>query len=345
MKRLNIALLGFGNVGQEFCRLLLDYSSKLTEKYGYNYQVIAITTRSKGSLFNRNGLDLERALKDIFNKGVFSTNNPDYSIFKPLEIIANRDVDLVIEITTLNIENGQPATDHIFKSLQAGKHVITANKGPIAFNYEQLKTLAETNKCLFYFEGTVMDGAPVFNLIRDTLPECQVTGFRGILNSTTNYILSEMTSGASFAKALQTAQTMGWAEADPTMDLAGWDSAAKTAALLNVLMNAKTTPQKIERTGIDKISGKKLKEALADGKVIKLICEGFKDGTSCFGKVEPRAIPITNHLANVNGTSSALTIETDLMGELTITVAEPKIRQTAYAILSDLIAVTKKLAI
>jgi len=129
------------------------------------------------------------------------------------------------------------------------------------------------------------------------------------------------------------------------MDLAGWDSAAKTAALLNVLMNAKTTPQKIERTGIDKISGKKLKEALADGKVIKLICEGFKDGTSCFGKVEPRAIPITNHLANVNGTSSALTIETDLMGELTITVAEPKIRQTAYAILSDLIAVTKKLAI
>ena len=343
MHNLNIALIGFGSVGQEFSRILIECEKEWAEHYGCSCKVVAIITRSKGSLLNKAGVDLKRTLREIKDNGRFSPDNPDQSTLSTAEIIAHKDVDLVIEITTLNIENGQPASDHIAGALKNGKHVITANKGPIAFHYRELKQLAEKENRYFYFEGTVMDGAPVFNLLRETLPGCRVTGFSGILTGTTNFILCEMAAGNSFEASLQTAQKMGWAEADPSLDLDGWDSAAKTAALLNVLMDAAITPHDVERTGISKISIEMIEAASAEGKVIKLLCEGFISGGTPHGKVAPVAIAQTHPLAHISGTSSTLTIETDFTGRLTIEIEEPKIHQTAYALVSDLLTIAKNL--
>lgn len=344
MSELKLALIGFGNVGQEFCRILINRSNDWVKQYGCSCKVVAVSTRSKGSLLNKTGLDLSRALKDIEDLGRFSAENPDHSTISTEELLAHQDIDLVIEVTTLNIENGQPAANHIATALKNGKDVITANKGPLAFHYRNLVQLAEKTKRNFYFEGTVMDGAPVFNLVRETLPGCKITGFSGILNSTTNFIMSEMAKGISFETALQNAQKMGWAEADPSLDLDGWDPAAKTAVLLNVLMDADVTPLDIDRTGIRAISPKTIEAAGAKNKVIKLLCEGFILNGSPHGKVAPVAIAQTHPLAHVSGTSSALTLETDFLGKLTIGIEEPKIEQTAYALVSDLLYVVKKLA-
>jgi homoserine dehydrogenase len=342
MQELRLALLGFGSVGQEFCRILIEQNERWAADYGFSYKVVALATRSRGTLFDEKGINLERALGEIAANGCFKSDNPAYSQINPIAITALACVDLVIEITTLNIKNGEPATTHIAAALENGKHVITANKGPIAFNFHKLKSLAEKRGRHFLFEGTVMDGAPVFNLVRETLPGCKVTGFSGILNSTTNYILCEMAAGKSFESALQTAQKMGWAEADPSHDLDGWDAAAKTAALLNVLMDAQTTPLQIERTGVSAISAEMITAAAAGGKVIKLLCEGYMVNGTAQGRVAPVTLDRDHPMARIGGTTSALTIETDFAGKLTMEIEEPKIEQTAYALISDLLTIAKR---
>jgi homoserine dehydrogenase len=343
MPELKLALLGFGSVGQEFCRILNEQNERWAADYGFSYKVVALATRSRGTLFDETGINLKRALEEITVNGSFSGSNPAYSQVSPIAIAASASVDIVFEITTLNIEDGEPATAHITTALEHGKHVITANKGPIAFNFDKLESLAEKKDRHFLFEGTVMDGCPVFNLVRETLPGCRVTGFSGILNGTTNYILCEMAAGKSFESALQTAQKMGWAEADPSHDLDGWDAAAKTAALLNVLMDAKTTPLQIARTGVSAISAEMIAAAAAGGKVIKLLCEGYLDNGNARGKVAPVTLDRSHPLARISGTTSALTIETDFAGKLTIEIEEPKIKQTAYALISDLLTIAKRL--
>lgn len=343
MPELRLALLGFGSVGQEFCRILNEQNERWAADYGFSYKVVALATRSRGTLFDEKGINLERALEEIVANGCFKSSNPAYSQINPIAITALACVDLVFEITTLNIKDGEPATAHIAAALENGKHVITANKGPIAFNFHKLKNLAEKRDRHFLFEGTVMDGAPVFNLVRETLPGCRVNGFSGILNSTTNYILCEMAAGKSFETALQKAQEMGWVEADPSHDLDGWDAAAKTAALLNVLMSAKTNPLQIARTGVSAISAEMIAAAAAGGKVIKLLCKGYMVDGTARGRVAPVTLDRSHPLARISGTTSALTIETDFAGKLTIEIEEPKIEQTAYALISDLLTIAKRL--
>jgi homoserine dehydrogenase len=341
MKEMNLALIGFGNVGREFARILVEREKEWAEKFSLKCKVVAISTLRRGTLLNEAGINLERALAGLETGEIFSPDDPDYSTIDPAGIAALEFVDTFIEITTLNIESGRPAADHIRAALSSGRNVITANKGPIAFCYRELKELAAEKEVHFLFEGTVMDCAPVFNLARETLPGCRITGFSGILNSTTNYLLGEIAAGRSFESALQTARDMGWTEADPSMDLEGWDAAVKTAALLNVLMDADISPHHIERKGIGGINRQSTDAAVKEGKVIKLLCEGHLKEGSIFGRVSPQAIPSTHPLAHVSGTSSALTLETDFAGRITVVIEEPKIRQTAYALVSDLLTIVK----
>jgi homoserine dehydrogenase len=338
----NLGLIGFGNVGQELAHILIERANDWAKNYACVFKVTAISARSKGSLISRKGVDLKRALADIAETGVFKRNNPEFAPLNPLELTRLNCVDVVIEISTLNISSGQPASDHLICALQNGKDVITANKGPIAFNYHELKLLAsEANRSLL-FEGTVMDGTPVFNLIRDNLPGCRIASFKGILNSTTNYILTEMASGIKYAAALEEAKKLGFVETDSSLDLDGWDAAAKVAALMNVIFDARITPHEIERTGIANIKAADLRNAEREGKTIRLVCEGYKDENSCRGQVAPVAIPLDDPLAMIKGTSSALTLVTDLAGVLTIESHNPQIRQTAYALISDLLTVVKR---
>jgi homoserine dehydrogenase len=248
---------------------------------------------------------------------------------------------VVVEMTPLNISTGEPALTHIQTALSADRHVITLNKGPIARAYRDLRDLADNRGKRLLFEGTVMDGFPVFNLVRDTLPGCRILGFRGILNSTTNYILGEMEWGKSFSEALTKAQRLGIAEADPDQDLEGWDAAAKTAALINVLMEGAVTPEKVAREGVRHLKSEDLEKARRQGKTLKLVCEARRTNGATQARVAPVPLPLSDPLARTEGTSSALTLFTHLMGPVTLFEENPGISQTAYAVLSDLLTLVR----
>ena len=326
MKTLKIVMIGYGNAGKAFARMFNRKKSEIRTEYNTNIIIVAICTKSKGAIIDANGIDTHN-LHDSFDINVSS-----------LQVIDNVDYDVMIETTPINIFTGQPAIDHIKHAFMRNKHVITANKGPIARAYSELKVMAERNSSLFYYETTVMDGTPIFNLVEKTLKGCKIIKLQGILNSTTNYVLNEIEKGVKFADAVGEGQRRGFVETDPEMDLDGWDSSAKLTALMNVMMDARITPDIIKRTGIYNITKPDLDNAKARGNTIKLMCVGeIKEGTPV-GTVAPMEVPVDSIFASINRTAAALTITTDLFGDISIIeqVYEPEIDQTAYGILSDL---------
>ena len=194
---------------------------------------------------------------------------------------------MVVETTVLDIERGQPATEHVMAALRGGAHVVTANKGPVAFAYREIMAAAQTERRRFLFEGAVMDGIPVFNLVRETLPAVDILGFRGVINTTTNYILTAMEAGRTFDEALAEMQAAGIAEADPSFDVDGWDAAAKTAALVNVLMRGAVTPRTIDRTGIRGITPEDMRNAVRRGKRIRLVASAERRDGQIAARVAP----------------------------------------------------------
>lgn len=340
---LRIAMVGFGNVGQEFAKLLLSKKEWLLNSKGLDAEVLAISTRSRGSVMSKGPLDLRRCLALMREEGSLSKHGPEATELSTVEILSKCDADMMIELSTLNIESGQPAIDHIRTAMEHGMDVITANKGPIAFAYKDLRNLARSKGVHFRFEGTVMDGTPIFNLVEKTLPGCEVLGLSGILNSTSNFVLHEMASGKSMDEAIKIAQRRGLAEADPSLDIDGWDAAAKITALANVMMDAETTPKSVERQGIRSLSLADVKKAASQNKKIKLMASAKRVGNGVELEVRPQMIGPDSPFWAVDGTSSALTIRTDLMGDLTIVESNPTVTQTAYAIFSDMLLVLESI--
>lgn len=338
---LKVAMLGFGSAGKAFAKLLMDKHGEILDKYKCDVKVVAIATNSKGSMVNENGIDLELALSDVKNLNHFDKKRKGYSNLNSIEIAEKVNYDVIMELTPLKIFTGQPAIDHIKAALNRKKHAITANKGPIAWAYEELRDLAKRQDSLFYYETTVMDGTPVFNLVDETLDLCKVTEVNGILNSTTNFILEEIAKGKAYDDVIVEGKERGFIEADPAMDIEGWDAAAKTAVLLNVLMGANITPVDIERKGIEDITAEQIEYANKRGNVIKLICHGSIKNGKVIGKVEPKEIAKDDIYSNIKGTSSIVTITTDLMRDLTIVEHDPEIEQTAYGVFSDLLRVIR----
>ena len=344
IKTKKLTLMGFGNAGRAFAKLLMEKRGQIEEKYGYRVIVTAIATGSRGNLVAAGGsaplgIDLGAAIEDIESTGAFSAGLP-LSEMTAMEIAENADYDVLVEMTPLNIFTGQPAITHIETAFSRGKDVITANKGPIAWKFAELRDMATQNGCRFFYETTVMDGTPVFNLVEKTLALAEVTEVSGILNSTTNYILEEMAAGKNYEEIIKSGQEMGFIEADPAMDIEGYDAAAKITALLNVLMDAGITPDKVERKGIEDITLADIEAAKDRGCKIKLLCEGKRDeGGRVKATVEPREVLLTDMLASVNSTTSVVSITTDLMKKVSIVEHEPEIEQTAYGIFGDLLRV------
>ncbi|KON30319.1 hypothetical protein AC482_04115 [miscellaneous Crenarchaeota group-15 archaeon DG-45] len=336
---MRLALIGFGNVGQAFARLLLSKREWLREALELDVEVAAVATLTRGSLMSDGALDLGRVLSEIGGRGSLTGYGPESTGLSALEIIEGCGADLMVELTTLNIESGRPAIDHIRAALGSGMSVITANKGPLAFAYRELRALARSRRACFRFEGTVMDGAPVFSLVERTLPGCRVTGIAGILNSTSNFILSRMARGAGLDEALREARMLGMTEADPSLDVDGWDAAAKTAALANVLMDAGTTPQEVDRAGIGGLDPGAVRLAARRGMKFKLVARAERAGGSVETAVRPERMGPDDPFWSVEGASSAVTLRTDLMGEVTIVERDPGLAQTAYAVFSDMILI------
>ena len=339
-----LAFIGFGNVARAFARLLDKRQAALELDYGLRWKTTAIATGNHGCISSSAGINLLEAVGCVERAGNLVELPGSMGMPDQLALIGSCDADILFETTPLHACDGEPATTYIRNALCRGIHVVTANKGPIAFAYAELKSLAAQHRASFRFEGTVMDGAPVFNLVQECLPGVRVLGFSGVLNSTTNLILTGMETGRSFEDSLAEARSRGIAEANADYDIDGWDAAVKAVALANVFLNANARPRDVIREGIRKVDGNDLKEAALSGNAVRLVARGKRLTDGVRLTVAPESVEITSVLGSVRGTSNALAIETDLMGEIAIVENNPGVDQTAYALLSDMIRIHERLA-
>jgi homoserine dehydrogenase len=331
MKHYKLALLGFGNVGKALVQLLLDKENELAEGYAITFSVTGIYTRSHGCAINPKGIDLRQALEVDRLNSLSTLTAPENG----MDFIKSCQADVLFENSPVNYETGQPAVDHLRTALTCGMHAVTANKGPVVHAYRELTDLAQQNGRRFFFESAVMDGAPVFSLFRETLPAARLIRFRGILNSTTNLMLTRMEQGDSFAEAVAHCQRVGIAETDPSGDIDGWDAAVKVAALATVLMDVPIKPQQIERQGIRQIGPNEVKLAKEQGKRWKLVCTAERHGAGIQARVYPELIGPESPLYSVEGTTSIIQFETDVLGRLTLIEENPGPQTTAYGCLAD----------
>lgn len=337
MTHYKLALLGFGNVGQAFAQLLLDKQVELISRYGIEFSVTGVYSNRHGSAIDPQGVDIKSAIqagKTRQNLDALSASSPSKNA---LDFIRQCKADVLFENSPVNYETGQPALDHLKLALEMGMHGITANKGPVVHGHKLLTQIADTHNRKFYFESAVMDGAPIFSLFRYALPGAKLLGFSGILNSTTNLILTRMEEGETFEQALVYTQSVGLAETDPSGDVDGWDAAVKVAALATVLMDTPIKPSDVERQGIRGITLNDIRSAKAAAERWKLVCTCRKEGEFLKAKVAPQRVPISSPLYNVMGSSSVVSFEMDVLSNLTVVENDPSPQTTAYGLLADFI--------
>ena len=346
MTTFDLLLVGFGHVAQRFVALLDEQRAALAREH-IAVRVVGVVTRRHGTASAVRGLDAAALIERLARGERIAGSRDERPAADVIaEVAAAGDAAregrlIVVETTTLDVERGQPATDHVRAALASGAHVVTANKGPVAFAYHALATAAERADRRFLCEGAVMDGIPIFNLVRETLPAVTIVGFRGVVNSTTNFILTAMEQGQPFDAALAEMQARGIAEADASLDVDGWDAAAKTAALANVLLGATITPKMVDREGISAGTGRLAREARAKGRRLKLVAQAARAGRGVTARVAPETLPGDDLLAGIEGQQNALILQTDLPEEIAIVQRSGSLTQTAYALLSDLIAIAR----
>ncbi len=334
-----IALLGFGTVGQGLCEILLDKKEYLKEKYNYEFSVVAVADFAYGNVYNPEGLDIEQMLEEAKAKKKFTK---DISNLDNIELIKKCNANVICELTYTDLETGGPAIEHCKAALSSGKSVVTSNKGPAALKYPEMKKLADANGVKFMIEGTVCAGTPVINLTNGPLAGCKISKIRGILNGTTNYMLSEMEKGMAYDEVLKVAQELGYAEADPTGDVEGYDARGKVTILANIVMGAKLNISDVSCQGITKITPADIEKAKEENSRWKLIGSvELKDDGTVTGSVAPEMIPMTHPLAGIMGATNALTFTTDLLGDVTIVGPGAGRIETGFSILTDLISITQ----
>jgi homoserine dehydrogenase len=310
-------------VGRAFARLLE------TQRKVFPFRIVAVHTLRHGSAFDQRGLPIEPSF------------GPSCGSIE--EFLDRARPEIAIELTTLNPATGEPAISHIRAAFARSMHVVTANKGPIAHSYAALMEDARRAGVEFRFESTLMDGAPVFNMVRNNLPGCKIRGFTGVVNSTTNVVIEALRKGRTLLEGIGEAQKIGIAEADASYDIDGWDAAAKAAALANVLLDARLTPLDVDRRGIGRLTPEKLGELKKQGKTVRLVARARIVGEAVKLRVRAEVLDETDILASVHGTSNLLLLDTDLMGTVGMAEINPGVEQTAYGVFSDVIDITKTL--
>lgn len=335
---MRVQLVGFGNIGRGFAEVLIRKRKNLKERYGLDINVVSISDVS-GTVANEKGVDLEKALSVMKKTGEL-INYPGAKPLSGLKAIENIDADVVIEATPTNVKTGEPGLSHMLSAMENGKHVVTSNKGPLALNFKKLKETAEKNNVMFRFEASVGGAMPIINLANETLSGDEILAIEGILNGTTNYILSRMHREESpFELVLREAQEMGIAEKDPSYDIDGIDTASKLVILANAIMGIDVSYKDVKTQGIRKVNLEAVKLAKEDGYAIKLIGEVRNNSL----EVAPRLVPV-NHPLNVDGALNVALFETDVAGDITIVGKGAGAIETNSAILSDLIAIHKRTA-
>jgi homoserine dehydrogenase len=345
MKDLRISIIGFGVVGQGLAELLVSKTSLLSQRYELHPILVSVANTRHGFIYRDDGLDIPMLL-ELAAAGRPLTEHPGIRQWEnALEGLRATGGDVLVEATRTNLRDAEPGISHIRTALSLGMHVITANKGPGALAANDLFSLAQQHGVQLRMEATVMAGTPVLSTIREGMAGARVRAIRGILNGTTNYILSAMATGRGYTEALREAQAQGYAEADPTADVEGYDAVAKTLILASLVFGHSLEPDQVVRQGITAITKEQMHQAERDGKHIKLIAS--LHAVSDIGeapleaRVEPLALPLSDPLAHVDGVMNAITIQTDTLSEVTIIGPGAGRVQTGQGLLADLIAVAK----
>jgi len=338
-----LAFIGFGNVARALAHLLTRKSAALEKNYGVTFSITGIATGKHGFAVNPNGFDIQQVLALVESgKSINALSDSKFPVTDSFSVIQYSGADVMFENSPVNTQTGQPALDHIRAALKLNMHAITANKGPIVYGYRELTALAKSKGKRFGFESTVLGGAPVFSVFRETFPLAELSSIKGIFNATTNIILSRMERGESYADAVKYCQSIGVAETDPTNDVDGWDAAIKVAALITVLMDTPFTPQMVERKGIREITPEMIAQAKVKNERYKLVCSAERDGNRIKARVAPELVNPSSPLYGMMDSNTGVTFRTDVLLDYSITQSEREGMQggpmeTAYGLFADFV--------
>lgn len=334
---MRIILCGFGVVGQSLVKLFDSRAEDLYAKYGLKPRVVGVFD-SKGSAVDQSGLDFNKLVEVKKKFGTVKNYASTKNSMSGIDMLKNVDADVLIETTASNYKDAEPGMTHITMAMKKGMHVISVNKGPLALAFPSLLELATYNHVMFKFSGTVGGGTPILDYAKNSLKGERITSFAGILNGTTNYILTNMATGLSFNEALKDAKDKGYVEADESLDLDGLDAAAKLVILANWVMNMKVTLPDINCTGIRNVTVGDIKNAAKNNCAIKLIASCNKELV-----VEPKEVSNNDPLC-VNGTLNAIAFTSEHSGTQTIIGKGAGGMETASSILRDLLDIRQEIA-
>ncbi|MHB8595224.1 MAG: homoserine dehydrogenase [Ktedonobacteraceae bacterium] len=347
MKQLRLSLVGFGVVGQGLAELLYTKRGQLQREFGLDVTLVSVANARHGFIYREEGLDIPTLL-ELANAQRPLTEHPNIRHYaSALQGLQSTQMDVMAEVTGTNLRDAEPGISHIRAALSRGIDVITANKGPAALAASELFALAREHKAQLRIESTVMAGTPVISTIREGMTSATVHAIRGILNGTTNYILSAMAAGRNYADVLAEAQAQGYAEANPTADVEGYDAVAKALILAAVVFGHPLKPEQVIRQGITQITSEQMQRAFDNGRCIKLVASlrhipGNGSSTATFeARVEPLELPLSDTLARVDGVMNAITIQTDTLPEVSIIGPGAGRLQTGQGLLADLIAIAR----
>lgn len=338
-----LCFIGFGYVARSLVRLLERKRDLLISNHDITYSITGIATGRHGFAVNPDGLDVRQALEKV-ESGMSITPLSTFQVEDSLAVIKHSSASVMFENSPVNYETGQPAIDHVKAALNAGMHAITANKGTVVHGYRELTALAKSQGTKYLFESTVLGGSPVFATFREAMPLAELTSFKGIINATTNLILSRMEDGETFDDAVRYCQSIGIAETDPSGDVDGWDAAVKVAALATVLMDSLIKPQEVERRGIREITPAMVNQAKAEKKRWKLVASAEKAGSQVRARVAPELVDASSPLYGMMGSSTGLTFRTDVLPDYSVIISEREGMQggpeeTAYGLFADFVSV------
>jgi len=339
--KLRLAFIGFGVVGRGLAEIVVKEREWIKQSQGVDLVAVAVSDLLRGAIYDPAGIDLAACLAAAENNETFDNIDAVERGWDGMKTIRETNADAVIEVTPTDIQTGEPAVSHAKAAFAAGKHVVTTNKGPVVLALQELSELAAANGVQFRYEGTVMSGTPVLNLGSRFLAGNRIIRIRGILNGTTNFILTEMEGGMGYEEALAKAQELGYAETKPDADVEGHDALGKVVILAHVLMGARLNVDDVPCTGITGITAADIEDARANGERWRLIGEVRREGDSVRGSVAPVKVPFDNPLASVTGATNAITFTTELLGDVTVEGPGAGKKETGFALLADLLEIAR----
>ncbi|NVM30395.1 MAG: homoserine dehydrogenase [Candidatus Helarchaeota archaeon] len=336
-KTVKIVIVGFGNMGRSLARMLLEKAKYIQSKHSLTIVITGIIEVDYVLIdSSEKGLDLEEILS---LKKLELINRSSNLAFE--EVLDKLSFDIVVELTP-STENGHPGLEHIQKAFENKKHVVTSNKSPLVLKYPELKALADQNDREFRFEATVGGVIPLFTTVQSGLSANEILRIEGILNGTTNYILTRMSEGTTYSEAIDDAKKLGFCETNPHDDISGLDAARKLVIIADVLLDSNLTLDEVKIQGIDKITDAQIIESHLHNQVIKHIASIEINNDGIQGSVKPRSINLSNPLAHVNGIMNAIHVFTKFAGEITLFGIGAGPKEVATILLSDIISVGLK---